>query len=244
MAWQDWFRKGNSKADPDVSPGGSKYIRHGGAKQQIPGFSQFSTLPYIEKREAIYQQMFGPCAYVAEDTFPGLVPHIDVYLHKPGHNGRPFYTLVTGGMSDMPMKTTEDVPPDVPRRTEIIFYLPPDEEPSPEYANFLRTYARFVYDFETLLSWGHTIPNGDPPQPLFAGTNFVSVLFLFPLFDPDAKLSEYLVLDGDPVHFLWIVPLTQTEHRYKLEKGTNGLCDRFNRVKLPFVFHRNRASCV
>ena len=131
----------------------------------------------------------------------------------------------------------------MPRRTEIVFYLPADQEPKREYVSFLRTSARFVYDYQTWLTWGHTIPNGDPPKPIFAGSPFVSVLFLFPLFKPDNQLAEQLVLDGDPVSFLWIVPLTAAEQRYKIEHGTEALQEAFNRARLPFVFNEKRASC-
>ncbi len=243
MALFDWFRKKEAANPDEVSPGGSKYIRHPDKKRSMPGLTEFSTLPYIEKREAAYEQMFGKYALVYDDEFPGLVPHIDVYVHEPSV-GRDFYTLVTGGMSDLPMKLPDGAPAGMPRRTEIVFYLPADQEPKREYVSFLRTSARFVYDYQTWLTWGHTIPNGDPPKPIFDGAPFVSVLFLFPLFKPDNQLAEQLVLDNDPVHFLWIVPLTAAEQRYKMEHGTEALQEAFNRARLPFVFNEKRASCV
>ena len=109
--------------------------------------------------------MFGRYALVYDDLFPGLNPHIDVYVHERGAGGRDFYTLVTGGMSDLPMQLPPDVPADLPRRAEIVFYLPPTEAPKREYVSFLSTSARFAYDYDTWLGWGHTIPNGDPPAP-------------------------------------------------------------------------------
>jgi Suppressor of fused protein (SUFU) len=131
MSLFDWFRKKDSASPAEISAGGSKYIRHADKKQSMPGLTEFSTLPYIEKREAAYQQMFGKYALVYDDEFPGLVPHIDVYVYEPSV-GRDFYTLVTGGMSDLPMNVPGDVPK-APRRTEIVFYLPADQEPKREY---------------------------------------------------------------------------------------------------------------
>lgn len=241
----DWFKKNKPYEAGETSPGGSKLVRHGEKKSSwMPGFPSFSTLPYLEKREAVYEQMFGQYTLVYDDLFPGLVPHIDVYVHEPGFQGRDFYTLVTGGMSDLPMTVPPDVPPEIPRRAEIVFYLPPDAAPRRDYISFLSTSARFVYDYRTWLYWGHTIPNGDPPMPIFEGRNFVSVLYLFPLIEPDCDLAKHLVLDGDPVHFLWIVPLTAAEHRHKLEHGTRALEEVFNQAQLPFVFNEKRASCV
>ncbi len=69
-------------------------------------------------------------------------------------------------------------------------------------------------------------------------------MFLFPLFKPDNHLAEQLVLDGDPVHLLWIVPLTAAEQRYKTQQGSGALQEAFNRAQLPFVFNGKRPSCV
>src|SRR5262245_9254695 len=126
MGLFDWFRNLRPRAEGEVSPGGSKYIRHGEKKTPwMPGFPPVSTLPYLERRAAVYEQLFGKYALVYDDLFPGLVPHIDVYVHEPGFQGRDFYTLVTGGMSDMPMRLPADAPAELPRRAEIDFYLPP-----------------------------------------------------------------------------------------------------------------------
>src|SRR5262245_19297927 len=129
MGLLDWFRKKSAADAEEKSPGGSTMIRHGEAKQGMPGMPEFSTLPYIKERERVYEQMFGPMDGVYDDTFPGLVPHIDVYVHPPGVAGRDFYTLVTGGMSDLRMKLPPDAVDKLPRRAEIIFYLHPDDEP-------------------------------------------------------------------------------------------------------------------
>ena len=243
MALFDWFRKKDAATTDEVSPGGSKYIRHGDMKQSMPGLTEFSTLPYIETREAAYQQMFGRYAVVYDDDFPGLVPHIDVYVHEPSV-GRDFYTLVTGGMSDLPMSC-----PTARLRTcrgepRSCFTCRPIRNPSREYVSFLRTSARFVFDYQTWLTWGHTIPNGDPPKPIFDGSPFVSVLFLFPLFKPDNQLAEQLVLDGDPVSFLWIVPLTHGRTALQNGARNRALQEAFNRARLPFVFNEKRASCL
>lgn len=203
-----------------------------------------ATLDFIAQREAVYERLFGPYALVYDDANPISVPHIDVYVHEPGHGGRDYYTLVTGGMSDRAMPVPADAPPELPRRTELVFYLPGDEAPRREFVAFLRQAARFVYDFDTWLTWGHTIPNGDPPQPIFAGSQFVSMLFLFPLIEPDRALADHLVLQGDPVGFLWPIPLTAAEQNYVHQFGTRALEEKFNEARLPFVFDEHRRSCV
>src|SRR5688572_31395505 len=79
MGIRDWFRKADRNPPPaEVSPGGSRFIHHEGG-QAGPAMPAFSTLPYIERREAVYRRLFGPAAAVDDDQFPGMIPHIDVY---------------------------------------------------------------------------------------------------------------------------------------------------------------------
>ncbi len=231
--------------DPEITPGGSKVIRHGERSSPEFKLSERSTLENILKREAVYAAIFGPPVLTYDDVHPVLVPHIDVYVHEPGFQGRDFYTLVTGGMSDCPMKLPEDAPPEMPTRIELIFYLPGNQKPKREYIDFLRTTARMPYDYQTWLGWGASFANGNPPEPIFEGTQFDSlVLINTPIAKPDDTLPEHLVLDGDAVHLLWAVPITTAEREYKLEEGTEALLDIFDEVQHPFVFDENRPSYI
>ncbi len=74
--------------------------------------------------------------------------------------------------------------------------------------------------------------------------NFVSILFLFPLIDPDLSLANHLVLEDDSVHFLWPIPLTPAEQNFVHQFGTRPLEEKFNEARLPFVFDEHRRSCV
>jgi hypothetical protein len=53
-----------------------------------------------------------------------------------------------------------------------------------------------------------------------------------------------LVLDGDPVEFLWPIPITQAELELKLNRGYDALMDRFNEVEHPVVLDPRRTSYV
>jgi hypothetical protein len=229
-------------AETEKRPGGSGIIRHEAARTPRYGFSEHSTLEYIRQREAIYASLFGPPALVYDDALPGMLPHIDVYLHEPGFRGRPCYTLVTGGMSDRRMKLPADAPADLPARAELIFYLPAEHAPRREYIDFLRVTARFPCDYDTWLSWGHTIPNGTPPRPIFPWAAFDTLLLLDSVVNPDNQLAEWLRLDGDPVQFLWVVPITPAEREYQRAHGTEGLLDVFQAVQHPPVFDERRSS--
>lgn len=228
----------------EITPGGSEILRHGPARSPRHGFAERSTLDYIARREAVYLELFGADALVYDDALPGMLPHIDVYVHRPGYCRREFHTLVTGGMSDLRMNLPAGAPAEMPARVELIFYLPADREPDAIYVDFLRTTARFPYDYNTWVCGGHTIPNGTPPQPIFPGTPFDTLLLIGSVIDPDSRLGDRLELDGDRVEFLWVVPITSAEREYKLRHGTAALLDVFDKVRHPFVFDPTRSSYV
>jgi hypothetical protein len=147
-------------------------------------------------------------------------------------------------MSDMRMKLPADAPDDMPARTELIFYLPADREPKDYYIDFLRTTARFPYDYDTWLCSGHTIPNGTPPRPIFPGAAFDTLLLIGTIVSPDNTLSERLVLDGDAVDFLWIIPITAGEREYQRAHGTSALLDVFEELQHPIEFIEKRSTYV
>jgi hypothetical protein len=231
-------------SEPEITPGGSGIIRHGMPLRLRYEISDKSTLENIRLREQAYADLFGPDGVVYDDAMPGLIPHIDVYVYRPGFGRRDFYTVVTGGMSDLRMKLPEDAPADMPARVEMVFYLPGDREPKEEYIAFMHKMGRFCFDYNTWLGWGHTIPNGNPPQPIFVGTKFDSLLVIGPPMSPDNELGKGLFLEGDAVHLLWVVPVTTAEREFKLEHGTQALLEIFDKVQHPFVFDETRASYV
>jgi len=53
-----------------------------------------------------------------------------------------------------------------------------------------------------------------------------------------------LVLDGDPVEFLWPIPITQAELELKLNRGYGAFMDRFDEVQHPIVLNPRRTSYV
>ena len=60
----------------------------------------------------------------------------------------------------------------------------------------------------------------------------------------DQKLPNELILAGDRVHFLWVVPLSTPECNLKLEKGFDAILDLFGRHQHPHVFDPKRKSYV
>jgi len=234
-----WFRK--KKSTKELTPGGSVVFRHGGnefTKTKV-GFTDESTAEFGEAREKVYGQFFGGSPQAFHELLP-FIPHIDVYTYGPSHSNRDFFTLVTSGMSDLEIAIPQDVR-GVSRRVELIFYC---SDPKEEYLETLRRLAHFPHDNKTWLGSGHTMPNGSPPVRLWGSTVLDSFLFMPTIVKPDATLSKQLVLGGQPVQFLWVVPLSTPELNLKLEKGFKAILDLFDEHRHPYVFNPARRSYV
>lgn len=189
-----------------------------------------------EARDLVYEGMFGERSHVYNEK-PGKSPHVDVFTYPP-QNGRDFFTLVTGGMSDRAMTLPEDME-GIPRRVELILYC---SEPKDEYLEGLRELARFVHDQDTWIGFGLTIPNGDPPR-LIWGSKHLNTLLLMPtIVRPDNNLLKSLQIGGDAVQFVWLVPISKGEADLHAEEGFGALLDVFEKQRHPVVFDPNRGS--
>jgi len=203
------------------------------------GFADECSAAFAEKRNEVYGRLFGQIRDVSMEAHP-LVPRVDVHTYfRTGANGARVCTLATAGMSDLAMNIPAGA--DVPRRVELIFYC---SEPSAEYIETLRWLAHFPHDQKTWIGSGHTVPNGNPPAPFWGSSVLDTILLLPPLVKRDRTLAQELILGGDPVHFLWVVPLTSAECNLKLKKGTDAILDLFQKNRHPHVFEAGRKSYV
>ena len=225
-----WFGK---KKTPD----GTAVIHHETVERRL-GFTP-DIAGFTKAREAAYQRLFGEILTVSHELIP-QIPHIDVYTFRRKRGDGYVYAIVTGGMSDLPM-TMPRGGEEEPRRVELIFYC---AEPHEEYIRALRWLAHFPHDSKSWLGQGHTMPNGNPPEPFLGSRGLDSFLFVPPIVTKDRTLPEELKLKGDPVHFLWVVPLTTAECDYKLEKGLDAMLGRFQENRHPHVYEPTRRSYV
>ncbi len=206
--------------------------------EQPVHFSDKSTLSFIEAREKAFSSFFGEKFTVSHELAP-MVPHLDVYIFKPDSDrDRDFFTLVTGGMSDLPMKSPK--PLSFPR-AELILYV---EEPKDDYIALLRWLARLVHDQGTWLSSGSTMTNGQPPRPIFAASRLDCYFFLTPPLEPDNSLPQKLVLENQPVSFLWVIPITSVECDYIRKRGADDFLDILDRKDHPIVLDEERKLYV
>jgi hypothetical protein len=234
----NWFGR---KGSPETAPDGSAILRYPEKDWAGPrlGFSDASTAGFTEAREQVYTKLFGEARSVSHELVP-QVPHVDVYTFaRRAKDGGEVCALVTGGMSDEPMRMPRGA--DVPKRVELIFYC---SEPRDEYVDTLRWLAHFPHNQKTWIGIGHTIPNGNPPEPMWGSSILDTVLLMPTVVQRDQALAEELQLAGDPVHFLWVVPLTTAECNFKLKQGLPAIYSLFDKHRHPHVYDPHRASYV
>jgi Suppressor of fused protein (SUFU) len=186
---------------------------------------------FFQERESHYARFLGPLTEPVVHSMDLKVPHIDVYQFRP-NDERPFWTLITGGMSNFPQPS---VPDGIPPRAEIMLYA---SEPESWMFNVLKGLAEMPFDEDTFLHWGHTVPNGIPMTA--KPSLLANYLFIEPCME--SKDFDRLVIDGDEVSILWMVPITDAELSYKLDHGANALLKLFAEHDLSQVIDESRPS--
>jgi hypothetical protein len=198
--------------------------------------------PNSARREKVYAEFFGEKVRWFPDEEPEG-PQIGVYVFEPGHEDersgvRDYYTLVTGGMSDVRMRVPKGVEF---RRAELILYV---KEPTDEQIEMLRWLAKLpLTQEETWYGPGTTMTNGSPPRPIFDGSDLDCYLFLHALAGEDGNVHEELVLDGDATVLLWVVPITNAECQFILDNEVADFLKILERKKY-FLLDETRRSYV
>jgi Suppressor of fused protein (SUFU) len=176
--------------------------------------------------------------------------HIDVHVIPPGPD-RDWITLVTSGMAERPMTVPEGL--EDYRYAELLLALPSDwpilrfDTSFEDTATFwpvwlLKDLARLPHRHETFLGFGHTVENGDPPQP-YEGTEFCGSLVAGARLTPE-ELDRLTLPDGRTIHFYAVFPLHADEMDFKLDHGCDALLDRFVEEGVTERVDVSRASVV
>ena len=195
---------------------------------------QESIREYGEEIEGHYEHYFGDISGVYHEIVSDIV-HVDIHMIPPTPE-RPWLTLATTGMSDLPMHVPAFEGSHRYSRAELLIYLPPDWPLSQEDFDsednywplrWLKILARLPHEYETWLAEGHTIPNGDPPERI-ANTPFSGFMLLPPLLSQPEEAYTLKTVDGETVHFYCLIPLYAEEMAYKLEHGINALLGHFD----------------
>ncbi len=190
------------------------------------------------------ERHIGKIETVFHELVSDLV-HIDVHQVPPTPD-RPWWTLITSGMSDKPMKAppgAEDF-----KYAELMLCLPANWRMGQADFNderwywpirWLKLLARMPHEYDTWLSWGHTIPNGDPAEAFAPGVPFTCMI----LDRPSTVSVDFWTLpvrSDKTIHFFSVLPLYSGETELKLKEGAESLLDRMEKKKVTELVNLKR----
>ncbi|MFF2888014.1 suppressor of fused domain protein [Paenibacillus sp. NPDC057967] len=192
----------------------------------------------IEKVTAHVEKHIGEVDFVFHEILSDKV-HIDV-LRVPPTKGRNYYTLVTCGMSALPMTVPQGA--EQFRFAELLLCLPSDwpltEEAMQDDKNYwpirwLKTLARLPHDYNSWLYAGHTIPNGDPAEPFAPNTKLSGMLLSLPTIaeDPNGFFTLQMSEEKE-VHFFSLLPIYKEEMDFKLKHGAEELFQKLDEARI------------
>lgn len=229
-------------------------VRHGPPKSGwTPPFGDPSVRDAVDAHLAAY---LGRCDLVLHEIGSSIV-HLDVYMWKPTER-RPMFSFVTVGMAERLMELPEAarqqgradrlellicLPPTWPVPVEPYTVAPWSDGESYLPIAWLKRLARFPFEFDTWLGFGHSVPNGDPPEPFTSSTRLCAWVLLPPATLPQGTHSIELAGDSR-VELLALVALDRAELEVKLARGVAALFEGFDRDGVNEVLNWTRASSV
>jgi hypothetical protein len=160
--------------------------------------------------------------------------HIDIYQFAPTIQ-RPYWTLVTSGMSFQPQYIPDDR--NLSGRTELIIYV---SEVQGWMLNVMKGLAEMPFDDKTYLHWNHTVPNG---KPMTSEPSQLTSFFFVPAFYEDREFNNLKILE-EKIDFLWIIPITENERQYALDNGSEALDELLWNAELGQVLDEKRLSFI
>ncbi|OAB36672.1 hypothetical protein PMSD_10100 [Paenibacillus macquariensis subsp. defensor] len=194
------------------------------------------------------EKYIGEIDGVYHEIISDLV-HLDIIIVKPTKE-KNYYTLVTCGMSNLPMTVPEGA--DNFRFAELVICLPSEWKMSDEAFKqdenywpilWLKKLARFPHEYQTWLYHAHTIPNGDPAQPFAPNTEFSGMILSIPTTVDDANGFFTLELaNGNRVHFFSLIPIYTKEMDFKLKKGADALIEKLEQAGINELVDLKRKS--
>jgi hypothetical protein len=230
---------------------GGVTIRHHGDPDS-PDTAPPERPKYFQDILAHLEPLLGPVESIYDEAISDKV-HLDVLVFAP-NDERPFWTLVSCGMSTRRMA----VPPSMPdaascERAELLICLPPDWF-GPDIVKLardgriwpievLKFAARFPHLFDTWLWIGHSMSTEDPPERFAPNTQFCAYFIAVPLTLPNEKW-KLIAHDGQPISFLTVIPLYADELRYTLDNGRGALFDRLDEARVNELLDPTRPSVV
>ncbi len=241
-------------SEQEYSESGAPVYRYGDKAE-----SKFTIPVHVdEKQTAMIEKHIEKYIGKIENVFHEVVSdtvHIDINVIPPTPE-RNVYTLITTGMSDLPMTVDEEDPAgDELRYAELMICLPPDwpidtsdlsvksdhEHTWP--VQVLKFLARFPHTYDTYLAMGHTIPNGDPAEAIADNVDFTGFILIPPMLVSE-EFSQLEISEDKVINFYGICPVYQEEMNLKLKKGADKLFDLFEQNRVSELVDIERPCVV
>ncbi len=232
------------------SPSGSPIYRH--KDRTIPFQPAVGDGEVIEAVSEHIEKHLGPVESVYHEIISDLV-HIDVHIVAP-RGDRPFYTLVTSGLSEAPMTVPEGA--EDFRFAEMMICLPPNwplglgvkdvaKGPLADENNYwpirlLKATARMPHEYDTWLSYGHTLQGAESLEPYAPGTGLCSLILLPSMNVPQEFWS--MTCDGRTTHFWSLYPLYAEELAFKMQNGADALWDKLEQAGITDILNPKRPN--
>jgi hypothetical protein len=188
----------------------------------------------LEDFATLYTEWFGePDEVIKFDD-------VNIFVFAPSERCKTgFWTYLTGGMSlkemELPPKARDAK---VPSRAEYVFYSATRDS---RYSDMLKLLVVFPFVDKTFVAMGHTVGLAEAISD--SGALSATVL-LKTLFRGHAAVFDAVRVAGEPVNYLWVVPITESERQYKRAHGIDALLDVFTNAKNPLVFEGDRNAYV
>ncbi|MEI8247000.1 MAG: suppressor of fused domain protein [Lentisphaerota bacterium] len=183
----------------------------------------------IEIRENHYEKYLGKLDQPILSPTEKIYPHIEIYQIAPTPQ-RPYWTLITNGMSD----AKQNIPLDNNRisgRTELFMYV---VEPQEWMFKLLGGLALEPFANQYFVHWEHLYCLDDNIIPKETGIS--NVLFLLPFYE-DERFCNTLYIDGDKVDPLWVFPITGQEfEQCQQDKCARRVVENLMQIGHPRIF--------
>jgi hypothetical protein len=190
---------------------------------------------------------FGDNSFVLHEKESSTV-HVDVHVVRPTAE-RPFFTLLTSGMSDLDMRVSDSVQDFA--LAEVCLCLPSDwplapdnfEWRAPEFfwpIKILKEAARYAHRENTWLCWGHTI-GGE--EPIDAQVDYTGVVFLEPMTFPEGA-ERVKTRDRRHINYLALIPLFRDEILYARQEGSEALAEKLYEAKVCELLSPHRPGVL
>ena len=216
-----FFRWGAKRSTTQSGSGSPVYRYEPGARPELSSGDP----ALVEAISDHISEHFGAEDYMVWHQQISAYVHVDLHAVPPADD-RPFYTLITSGMSQKPMRAkSEDA-----AYAELVLALPPDwpmeREAFEDERNYwpfrlLQNLAVLPHQFETWLWSWHTVPNGDPPKPYAPGTELCCAMLAPTRVAP--RDFDILHHDGREIVFHGVYLLYEDEMQAKLDGGSDAL---------------------